>query len=84
MGLSHKGLKINKFAIDFQEKANFFNSLFSKQCSPIPSCSVLPPKISCNTKDSTQTVCFGESDVIKLIKAFDVIKTRGHDEISVL
>ena len=35
----------NKFVTDFQEKANVFNSFFTKNCSSIPSSSVLPAKI---------------------------------------
>ena len=34
-------------------------------------------------KDRVQTLCFGKSDVIKLIKALDVSKAHGHDGISV-
>ena len=73
----------NKFVTNFQEKVNVFNSFFAKQCSPIPSSSVLPSKISYMTKDRIQTLCFGKSDVIKLIKALDVSKAHGHDGISV-
>ena len=73
----------NKFVTDFQEKANVFNSVFAKQCSPIPSSSVLPAKISYMTKDCIKTLCFCKSDVIKLIKALDVSKAHGHDGISV-
>ena len=71
----------NKFVTDFQEKANVFNSFFAKKCSPIPSICVLPAKISYMTKDRIKTLCFGKSDVIKLIK--DVSKAYGHDGISV-
>ena len=35
------------------------------------------------TKHRIETLCFGESDVIKLIKALDVSKGHGHDTISV-
>ena len=35
------------------------------------------------TKDRIKTICFGKSDVIKLIKAFDMSKAHGHDGISV-
>ena len=35
------------------------------------------------TKDGIKTICFGRSGVIKLIKALDVSKAHGHDEISV-
>ena len=48
----------NKFVTDFQEKANVFNSFFAKQCSPIPSSSVLPPKMSYMTKERIKTLCF--------------------------
>ena len=73
----------NKFVTDFQEKANAFNSFFVKQCSPIASSSVLPAEISHMTKDRIKTICFGKSDVIKLIKALNVSNAHGHDRISV-
>ena len=63
---------------------NFFYSSFIKQCSPNPSNNVLPAKnIIYIKKDRIQTLCFGKSDVTKLIKALDVTKTHGHDGISV-
>ena len=34
-------------------------------------------------KDRIKTICFGKSEVTKLIKALDVSKTHGHDGISV-
>ena len=34
------------------------------------------------TKDHIQTLYFGKSDVIKLIKALDVSKAHGHDRVS--
>ena len=67
----------------FKKKLMFLNLFFAKQCSPIPSSSVLPAKISYMTKDRIKTVCFGKSDVIKLIKALDVSKAYGHDRIQV-
>ena len=73
----------NKSVTDFQEKANVFNSFFAKQCLPILSSSILPAKISYMTKDRIKTICFGKSDVIKLIKALDVSKAHGHNGISV-
>ena len=73
----------NKFGTDFEEKANFFKSFFEKQCSPIPSSSALPAKISYMTKDRIKTICFGKSDVTKLINTLDVSKAHGHDGNSV-
>ena len=43
----------------------------------------LAGKKSYMTKDHIQTLCFGKSDVIKLIKALDISKAQGHDGISV-
>ena len=67
----------------FKKKLMFLTLFFAKQCSPIPSSSVLPAKISYMTKDCIKTLCFCKSDVIKLIKALDVSKAHGHDGISV-
>ena len=72
----------NKFFTHFLEKANVFNSFYAKQCSPIPSSSVLPAKISYMTRDRSQTLCLSKSDIIRLIKALDVSKAHDHDEIS--
>ena len=69
----------NKLVTDFQEKANVFNCFFAKQCSPIPSSNVLPAKISYMTKDRIKAICFGKSDVVKLIQALDVSKAHGRD-----
>ena len=33
-------------------------------------------------KDRIQSLCFGKSDVIKLIKALDVSKAHGNDGVS--
>ena len=35
------------------------------------------------TKDHIQTLCFGKSDVIKLIKALEVTRAHCHDGISI-
>ena len=64
------------FVTDFQEKANIFNSFFAKQCSSIPSSTVLPAKISYMTKDRINPFFFCKIDVIKLIKALDVRKAQ--------
>ena len=68
---------------DFQEKANIFNYFFAKQCSPIPSSSALSEKMSYMTKDRIKRICFGKSDVVKLIKVLYISKAHGHDGISV-
>ena len=64
---------------DFQEKANIFNSVFAKRCTLVST--VLPIEFTYKTEESIQSITFSESDVIKIIRALDVNKAHGHDNI---
>ena len=72
----------NKFVIDFQEKVNVL-TLFTQNNTRR-----FQAAVSCLWKyhvwqSTVFNLCFGKSDVIKLIKDLDVSKAHGHDEISV-
>ena len=71
------------FVTDFQKKANIFNSLFSRQGILVSNNSVLSREFTYMAEEDIQSVTFSESDVIKIIKALDVNKAHGHDNISV-
>ena len=71
------------FVTDFQEKANIFNSFFAKQCTLVLNNSVFPREFIYMTEKRIQSITFSESDVIKIIRALDVNKAHGHDNISV-
>ena len=68
---------------NFQEKANILNSFFAKQCILVSNNSVLTSEFTYMTEERIQSITFRESDVIKIIRAVDVNKTHGHDNISV-
>ena len=66
----------------FKKNVNIFNFFFAKQCLLISSSTLLLPKLYM-TKKVIQTLCFGKSDVIKLISALDISNAHDHDGISV-
>ena len=68
---------------DFQEKANIFNSFFAKQYTLISNNSVLPSKFTYMMEKRIQSIIFSESNVTKILRALDVNKAHGHDNISV-
>ena len=72
----------NRFITDFKEKAELFNSVFSKQCSFI------------NNNSKLSTVTFSPEDVGKIIRSLNFSfffirslnpnKAHGHDNSSIL
>ena len=71
------------FVTDFQEKAKIFNSFFAKQCTLVSNYSVLPSEFTYMTEERMQSITLSESDVIKVIRALNVNKAHGQDNISV-
>ena len=73
----------NKFATDFKEKAELFNSFFAKQCSLIKNHSKLPPQLHFLTDKCLSTVRFVNTDILKIIQNLNPIKAHGHDKINI-
>ena len=76
-------LLVNKsFVNGFKEKANLFNELFCKQCTPVANDSTLPPLLETRneTLSSLEVIA---SDIEEIIKALNASKAHGHDEISI-
>ena len=68
---------------DFREKANHFNKYFPSICTPIDS-SCLPISIDLiNPSACFSTFNFADDEILKIIRALDINKAHGHDEISV-
>ena len=63
----------NGFAIDFQKKAELFNSLFADQYSLISNSNELPSKLE----------HFSKNDIAKMIQNLNPNKAHGHDQISI-
>ena len=73
----------NRFITDFKEKAEIFNSLFSKQCSLISSNSSLPGYINYTTEKRLSTVTLSVEAIGKIIQNLDSNKGHGYDYVSI-
>ena len=73
----------NGFITDFKEKAEFFNSFFSKQYSLISNNSSLSNYINYTTEKPLSTVALSVEATGKIIQNLDSDKAHGHDNISI-
>ena len=73
----------DKFVTDTQSKANIFNKFFADQCTPLKNDSVLPTNQVFLTQVSLGSLDFNESEILKIIRALNVNKPHGHDDISI-
>ena len=73
----------NKFATDFLEKAELFNSFFPKLCYLINNTSPLPTHVQCLTKNRSTSVTFSLDDIAKIIQNLDSGKAHRHGHISI-
>ena len=73
----------NKFVTGVKEKAELFNSFFSKQCSLIKNGSKLPPRLHFLTEKRLSTVKSVSNDILKIIQNLNPNKTHDHDKISI-
>ena len=64
------------------DKANIFNQFFARQCSLIDTNSVLPPE-NFITDLRLDRIVFDEAKILALIRALNVNKAHGWDEISI-
>ena len=72
----------NKFVTDFKEKAELFNSFFTKQYSLIKNGSKLPPQLHLLTDKCLSTVKFVSNNILK-IQNHNPNKAHGHDKINI-
>ena len=76
-------LKEGKLESDFKIKANYFNSFFASQCTPLVNYSKLPDKITYNSAARLTSIKFDNNDILKIIRSLNVNKAHGHDGILV-
>ena len=72
-----------KFVTNFLEKAELFNSIFSKQCSLINNGSTLPTNMHYLTNNRLSSITLSQDDTAKIIQNLDSSKAHGHDNISI-
>ena len=73
----------NKYITDFKQKAEIFNSHFSKQCSPLINNSKIPSECSRKSNESLSSITFEINDIEKIIKNLDPNKSHDHHMLSI-
>ena len=74
---------VHKFVTDMKEKANIFNTFFAEQYAPLKNDSKLPSNQIFLTQSRLCSLDFNEDKILKIIRALDIHKARGHDDISI-
>ena len=73
----------DKFVIDIQRKANVFNKFFAEQCTPLNNNSSLPVNQLFLTYSRLMSLDFDEDELLLIIRALNINKAHGHDDISI-
>ena len=73
----------DKFVTDIKTKANIFNKFFADQCTPLKNNSILPTNQIFLTQARLEFLEFNEGEILKIIRALDINKAHGHDDISI-
>ena len=73
----------DKFVTDIQIKANIFNKFFADQCTPLKNSSSLPANQIFLTQSRLTSLDFDEDELLKIIRALNINKAHGHDDISI-
>ena len=73
----------NKFITYFKQKAEIFNSEFSKQCAPLINSSKIPSECPRKSNESLSFIAFEIDDIEKVIKNFDPNKSHDHNMLSI-
>ena len=69
------------FVTDIQTKANNSNKFFAEQYTPLKNNSSLPLNQIFLTQSRHNTVDFNEHNILKIIRALNIHKAHGHDDI---
>ena len=73
----------DKFVTEIKTKACIFNNIFAKQCSSLINDSVLPLNQIFLTPSRLSSLDFNEDEILKIIRALNIYKAHGYDDISI-
>ena len=73
----------NKLILNFQEKANHFNTSFASPCTPVSNYSTLPNAVNSVSNVSLSSIQFEDQDILKIIHLLKYNKAHGYDDISI-
>ena len=71
------------FTTDIQAKANILNKLFADQCTPLKTNGMLPTNQLLVTQARLGCLDFNEDEIFKIIRALNINKAHGYDDISI-
>ena len=73
----------DKFVTDIQKKANVLNKFFAEQCTPLDNNSSLPVYQLFLTQSRLRSLDLDDDELLKIIRALNINKAHGHDDISI-
>ena len=73
----------DKLVTDIQKKANVSNKFFAEQCTPLNNNSSLPVNQLFLTHSRLMSLHFDEDELLLIIRALNINKAHGHDDISI-
>ena len=73
----------DKFVTGIKTKADIFNKFFAEQCTPLKNGSKIPINQIFLTKSRLSSLDFNEDEILKIIRALNIHKAHGHDDISI-
>ena len=73
----------NKFVTDIKMKGKTFNKFFAEQCTPLNNDSSIPSNQIFLTQSRLGSLVFNEGEMLNIIRALNIQKAHGHDDISI-
>ena len=73
----------DKFVTDIETKINIFNKFFPDQCQPLNNAIDLPTNQIFLTQSKLGSLDFNEGELLQIIRALNINKAHGHDDISI-
>ena len=73
----------NMFVTNIQTKANIFNKFFTDQYTPLKNSTALPVNQMFLIQSRLNSIDFNKDEVLKILRALNVHKADGHDDISI-
>ena len=70
------------FVTDISTKADISNKFFVEQCTPLMNDSVFPKSHTFLTLSRLSSLHLNKDDMLKIIRALNINKAHGHDDIS--
>ena len=73
----------DKFVTYMKTKADIFNKFFAEQCTSLKKDSKIPINQIFLTQSRLSSLDFNEDEILKIIRALNIHKAHGHDDISI-